>query len=388
MKKLFLMLLAVAMLVTLVACGDEHEFASSWKSDATDHWHACTEEGCTEVQGKAAHTFVTKGVTKAAVGTTAGEETYECSVCGFEKTEPFAAMAEDGWKALFTLENVKISGKMGEEPAEFLINGAVVQMTAAGHTDYVTREMAVAYVDFSTRYADFSTTDGKTYKAATSEIAQGKVVNVEITIADGKLVSVIYSPEGDEQTATFTFSNWGTVTVAAPSLTAEQWANAVSSTTLNNYSVDMVTKPTNGEWIFEWYQFNGSAYSHERGVTTNQQLGEVTGTEGTLENAGLNLLPGMAALMQLDVTKFAVDGAAGAQYGWSDRIVYSYTESVPGFADSKATTKLILCMTADDQIDKLIVVLSDGTTVSYEFVDYGETTPDLSHSTSQEPGNL
>ena len=388
MKKLFLILLAAITLLTLVACGDEHEFATDWEKNATEHWHACTVEGCTDTDAKAAHTFETKGVTKAAVGTTAGEETFMCSVCGYAKTEPFAAITQEAWTALFALENVKINGLADDSPAEFLISGNLVQLTSAGQTNYVSREMAVGYVDFSTKLADFSTEDGKTYKAASSKVALGDVENVEIVLADGKLASVKYSAKTDDDggnALTFTFSEWGKVTVTAPNLTAEQWANALSSTTLNNYSLDMVTKPAEGEWTFEWFQFNGSSYYHWTNPTTNQTA-PTTGESGTMENAGTNMVPGMAALMGLDVSKFAVDSTAGAEYGWDEAAIYSYTESVSSFAFERATTKLILCLTSEDQIAKMVVVLSDGTELSYEFHTYGDTTPGSpNYGTGQNP---
>ena len=61
--------LVMAMASMLVACGHEHTFATEWKSDATNHWHAATCEHTDEVADKAAHTF-------------SGEK---CTVCGYEK---------------------------------------------------------------------------------------------------------------------------------------------------------------------------------------------------------------------------------------------------------------------------------------------------------------
>ena len=37
--------------------GTKHNFATTWESDRNYHWHACTDEGCTEVSDKAEHTF-------------------------------------------------------------------------------------------------------------------------------------------------------------------------------------------------------------------------------------------------------------------------------------------------------------------------------------------
>lgn len=59
-------ILAIVMcVIAAVACfgfaacnGDtKHNFATTWESDRNYHWHACTDEGCTEVSDKAEHTF-------------------------------------------------------------------------------------------------------------------------------------------------------------------------------------------------------------------------------------------------------------------------------------------------------------------------------------------
>lgn len=59
-------ILAIVMcVIAAVACfgfaacngGTKHNFAATWESDRNYHWHACTDEGCTEVSDKAEHTF-------------------------------------------------------------------------------------------------------------------------------------------------------------------------------------------------------------------------------------------------------------------------------------------------------------------------------------------
>lgn len=68
-------ILAIVMcVIAAVACfgfaacngGTKHNFATTWESDRNYHWHACTDEGCTEVSDKAEHTF----------------ENGKCTVCG------------------------------------------------------------------------------------------------------------------------------------------------------------------------------------------------------------------------------------------------------------------------------------------------------------------
>ena len=59
-------ILAIVMcVIAAVACfgfaacngGTKHNFAATWESDRNYHWHACTDEGCTEVSDQAEHTF-------------------------------------------------------------------------------------------------------------------------------------------------------------------------------------------------------------------------------------------------------------------------------------------------------------------------------------------
>ena len=297
MKKLFLLLLALCTVLTLAACGeeDDHNFATKWESDATDHWHVCEDEGCTEIEGKAAHTFTSKGVTKAAVGTTAGEETMMCSVCAYTQTKPFAAITQEAWTALFAVENVKITGVYGDQTVEVQINGNIVFATDGEYETYPSREDVMSTLDFSANLANFSTFDGKTYDATSVTIDSDVFKNVKITVDDGKITSIAYTVEydgGEPEAYTFTFSDWGNVTVTLPTLSADAWATAIDSMNFNNYSVDLVTKPAAGEWTFEWFQFNGNEYYHWINYTTNQS-GDTVGDNGTQENAGLTMTPGL-----------------------------------------------------------------------------------------------
>lgn len=99
-KKLLVALLtgalAVASIMVFAACGSSHTWSEDWSSDATSHWHACTDEDCTEVNGKANHTFNDGEVTKAATYNSEGEKKSACTVCGYEKTETIAALEKTG----------------------------------------------------------------------------------------------------------------------------------------------------------------------------------------------------------------------------------------------------------------------------------------------------
>lgn len=113
MKKLvFLMMAACSLLsvsVMFAACGHDHEFATEWSKDVTNHWHACVgdDEECTEVADKAAHTW-NAGVESTDMEATKVVKTYTCTVCGQTKTEERAlstTITEEQWVDVFKFSN-------------------------------------------------------------------------------------------------------------------------------------------------------------------------------------------------------------------------------------------------------------------------------------------
>lgn len=63
-----------------------HGFSTDWTEDDTYHWHTCS--GCTEISGKAEHTWNNGEITLEATDTTSGIKTFTCSICQATKTEP------------------------------------------------------------------------------------------------------------------------------------------------------------------------------------------------------------------------------------------------------------------------------------------------------------
>ena len=59
-----------------------HNFESSWKYDATGHWHECS---CGEHGDEAEHTYGEWIIITSATETTVGLKKRECSVCGYEE---------------------------------------------------------------------------------------------------------------------------------------------------------------------------------------------------------------------------------------------------------------------------------------------------------------
>lgn len=68
-----------------------HEFSTEWSHDETQHWHACTVEGCDEKLELADHTWNDGVVTTQPTETEKGVKTFTCTVCDYIKTEEIPA---------------------------------------------------------------------------------------------------------------------------------------------------------------------------------------------------------------------------------------------------------------------------------------------------------
>lgn len=60
--------------------------AGGWQSDAKEHWHACTNEGCGAEFDRSAHTFGDWKVVKEATTEATGSKERVCTVCGHKET--------------------------------------------------------------------------------------------------------------------------------------------------------------------------------------------------------------------------------------------------------------------------------------------------------------
>ncbi len=97
LRKLLIGLLVCSVMVLLAGCENfpiggapgahEHTYSEDWSSDASNHWHAATCEHTEEVSELAEHTWNEGVVTKEATEEAAGEMTYTCTVCSYEKVE-------------------------------------------------------------------------------------------------------------------------------------------------------------------------------------------------------------------------------------------------------------------------------------------------------------
>lgn len=64
-----------------------HHFATTWSSDGTHHWKACTDEGCIEKNEYGEHKWNTGVIAKKATWSADGSRLYTCSVCKATRTE-------------------------------------------------------------------------------------------------------------------------------------------------------------------------------------------------------------------------------------------------------------------------------------------------------------
>ena len=85
----------------------DHIWGSTWSSNADAHWHECTYQWSkcditdnTKKNGYAAHTFDAGKVTKTATCREAGEKTYTCTVCGYQKKVKYTADHNYVWKTI------------------------------------------------------------------------------------------------------------------------------------------------------------------------------------------------------------------------------------------------------------------------------------------------
>ncbi len=160
MKKFLSLMLAVimcfAVATTLASCGHEHEFKTDWSSDATHHWHACTDPECTEPADKAEHTW-DAGTAKEFPNTE-----YACTVCGYKKTvAATTTVSADQWTAAMDLgENFSIYAEnvMPGDGKEVMIAKRAGNLFAS-----VSEEYAEGETESSDTYTSYGKIDGEVF---------------------------------------------------------------------------------------------------------------------------------------------------------------------------------------------------------------------------------
>lgn len=116
---------------TIPATG--HSYSSTWKTDATYHWHECS---CGAISGTAAHDFGSWVTSTAATHTTNGSRYRTCNVCGYKETQTISATGHSygtAWKSDATNHWHECSCGAKSSTAAHSY-GSWVTSTAATHT--------------------------------------------------------------------------------------------------------------------------------------------------------------------------------------------------------------------------------------------------------------
>lgn len=255
MKKILSIVLTACLLVSmclaLTACGHECEFATTWSKDATDHWHACTGEDCTEIADKAPHDWNEGEVTTAPAQEADGIKTFTCKTCGQTKTESvaFTGMTEAEWNAAFAaavFENCTYREISATSYTGITVNSDVIyklnancaygKMTIGNESDEEftsnqqevdsVHQMLLESITTMTPYASYSYDAAtKTYKATapiTIASLDATTEDVTLTFAGGKLSQITYNVSFTQSdiaftaTSTVTLSDYGTTVVNPP----------------------------------------------------------------------------------------------------------------------------------------------------------------------------
>lgn len=129
-------ILAIVMcVIAAVACfgfaacngGTKHNFAATWESDRNYHWHACTDEGCTEVSDKAEHTFENGKCTaceRTDVSNLTVTDLYVKlvdSVADVKKSEGYGAAIKDATVTVKGTEEMSLDVKKNETEYMYII---------------------------------------------------------------------------------------------------------------------------------------------------------------------------------------------------------------------------------------------------------------------------
>lgn len=125
--------IALSMAVAFTACGgNEHNFSDKWSSDATSHWHDCTDEGCKEKDALAAHVWGDDGkctvcnYVKAGGGEETGDFAYSEYLVSHTKGESATY--------IFEAENTDLGGKTGPDWSGAVSgDNMVIPITGASH---------------------------------------------------------------------------------------------------------------------------------------------------------------------------------------------------------------------------------------------------------------
>ena len=224
-RKLPALVLAVTMtvgLVTPAALAVDHNYSSKWSTDATYHWHACTDSGCTAKGDYEEHSFGGIEVTTEPTCYQTGKGVRTCQICGYKKTESIAA----------TGKHTAASGWTSNETTHWhacnAASGCTARLSEANHTfpssEYVTNSSyhwqvctvcggssaKTAHVDKDLNGACDACRQDMPVSAVTVTFKNGSSTYATQTVAKGGTPTNPGTPTKTASGKTYTFKGWTT----------------------------------------------------------------------------------------------------------------------------------------------------------------------------------
>ena len=350
---------------TITVPSHTHTAAEDWISDATMHWHACTQAGCSEKLDSSKHVWDNGTVISEALSGVAGEMRYMCLICEDTKNETIPAlpekMSEEDWQDIFVFDNVLVEqeSSIGDSitaSVTMKIDGAFAEITDEGEIYYMDSASQTSSFDFSMNYTDFNHLGNGVYYAksilVTEEEMEMEFTDVTVVIADGCIQSISYNMEflGFECELSFTFSMWGEVSVDVPALSAEDFDAALNLENFDNYTMDVGVFDKEGNYYGTTYYFDGNACLS----ITYSEDGDYNEVFETVENAGVEKNEFLPILKALSASDFIFD----SMYG----MFFYTTEDVS-----------IAIAIEDGYLISILYTDAEGTEYYVDFCDYGET---------------
>ena len=118
MKRILTSILCLILVLSFTSCAGcgkhptdpaakGHDYLDQWSTNATHHWHDCSDKTCTAQIDKAEHTWGEPTLVKEATFKEAGELKYVCTVCQRSKIETvdFKGFDASFWADLCKAEN-------------------------------------------------------------------------------------------------------------------------------------------------------------------------------------------------------------------------------------------------------------------------------------------
>ena len=186
-----------------VPSGHEHDWASDWNSDSSNHWHECLAEHCditgnSGKDGYGAHSYGSWVVDQSATSSQSGSRHRTCTLCGYNQTERLPATGGSS-----------SSGSSSSSSYTPPSTTTTTTRTPDGSTTTTKTDTRTGTVTETTKHPDGSKTVVETQKDGTvttliTDKNGGKTETV--TKPDGSSTTVLEQKDGTTATVTISAS--------------------------------------------------------------------------------------------------------------------------------------------------------------------------------------